>query len=159
MGGRLGARAEVAGRPNETLAEVAGPDAVDEYARSQRVVGAGDGATRKRAGRSPPWLTIRGDHLRSLPGHGRTAIVRIAAKENDGLGGALRIVEHVGPGVAAGLEALKASTFRRRALSASRSARTVAETFRVGLECRSARPSPDLEDFRLVRGWACRRRR
>ena len=81
---RVGAKSEIAGRADQSRAEVMQPDAIDDHAHGERVIAAGDGPRQlEPAAAFPEGIAVlAGDGRQKLPRHLRARAVRIAADKN-----------------------------------------------------------------------------
>src|SRR5439155_4059375 len=81
---RFGAQAEVTGRAHEACAEMMQPNAIDQCASREGILGAGDGLSQfEPAAALLEWFAVRAGHdLRELTWNIRAAIAAVAANEN-----------------------------------------------------------------------------
>src|SRR5262249_45173462 len=88
MRGWIAARAEIARREDDWLAEVVGPDPVDEDARGERVVGRNDRLRQLETTASVgKWLTLAAGHDRGHLARDMSAgVIRITPEKDNWLG-------------------------------------------------------------------------
>ena len=75
---RLAAQAKIAGRPHQRVLEIVQPDPIDDHARRERIVAAGDraGQFQPAAARTERLAVFAGQHAQKLPRHALALIAR-----------------------------------------------------------------------------------